>query len=682
MAKILHKNLIFFVFGFLLFSFVMAGKTQAATYFNQGTLLSTNILSGVSSVYVLTIFNATTTIPASTTVSVQFSQDGTNFFNASNTAWAWTSLASGTNAINLIGFNWVGANFYYKLKLESTASTTSPTVQDVAVNYNDTPFIPTVTTNSEYVYSRYEAWLDGTITATNGENADQRGFEWGTSTGSYIVGSAIESGNYAINSIFQMKIAQFQPGTTYYYRAKAHNSIGWGYGSERSFTTPAVPAYSSQGTLLSTNILSGVSSVYVLTIFNATTTIPASTTVSVQFSQDGTNFYNASNTVGAWTLLASGTNAIDLVGLNFVGANFYYKLKLETTASTSSPTVQDVAVNYNDTLVIPTVTTNSEYVYSRYEAWLNGTITATNGENADQRGFEWGTSTGSYIVGSAVESGNYAINTSFQMKIAQFQPGTTYYYRAKAHNSIGWGYGGERSFTTPEGPRYSNYGVFLSNNYLSGITADSINYFGYNVSSLPASTTISVQFSQDNTNWYNASGTLWAWQSMSSGYHLSTSTAISLSSLSWSGSNFYYKIKFETLISTSTPVLDAVGLIYYILPSVTTASSTQVASKILTANGVINSVGSDPVTVRGFKYGLTATSTWTVSESSNYPVGPFKMQIPNLSPNTMYYVRTFATNEGGTAYGAYISTTTMSQQTGSSMMFNKNLKFNKNLNFR
>jgi len=169
---------------------------------------------------------------------------------------------------------------------------------------------------------------------------------------------------------------------------------------------------------------------------------------------------------------------------------------------------------------------------------------------------------------------------------------------------------------------------------------------------------------------------------MSSGNHLSTSTAINLTGLAWSGSNFYYKIKFETTASSSTPVLDAINLMYFKKPSATSSPFTQVGSRIMTANADITSIGSDPVTARGFNYGLTATSTWTISETNSYPAGPFKMQIPNLTPNTTYYVRTFATNDGGTAYGPYISTTTMSQQKGSPLKFNSDLRFNKSLRFK
>jgi hypothetical protein len=79
-------------------------------------------------------------------------------------------------------------------------------------------------------------------------------------------------------------------------------------------------------------------------------------------------------------------------------------------------------------------------------ATLNGTITATGGENCDQRGFEWGYSPGSY-PNSWTENGSFGTG-SFSHQVTGLNEYVTCYYRAKAHNSAGWGYGGEQSFHT------------------------------------------------------------------------------------------------------------------------------------------------------------------------------------------------------------------------------------------
>jgi len=79
-------------------------------------------------------------------------------------------------------------------------------------------------------------------------------------------------------------------------------------------------------------------------------------------------------------------------------------------------------------------------------ATLNGTIVTTGGGNCDQRGFEWGTSPGSYPY-SWTESGSYPAGAFSYVKTGLVE-NTHYYYRAKAHNTGGWGYGGEQNFWT------------------------------------------------------------------------------------------------------------------------------------------------------------------------------------------------------------------------------------------
>ena len=229
---------------------------------------------------------------------------------------------------------------------------------------------------------------------------------------------------------------------------------------------------------------------------------------------------------------------------------------------------------------------------------------------------------------------------------------------------------------------YNTQGTILSTDLLDGLSGDfTIQKFGYNITSLPASTTIQVQFGTSTDEWYNSSGAKWELDTLSSGDHLAYGDAIDLSALNITGadSSFYYKIKFETEISTSSPILSDVQLYYIAIPVVSTASSTLIASQVATANGDIISIGGLAVTARGFKYGLTETDTWTVSESSSYGVNAFKLLTENLSSGTVYYIRAYATNSDGSGYGDYISFTTLSESKGSPIIFKKNVILKENV---
>lgn len=84
------------------------------------------------------------------------------------------------------------------------------------------------------------------------------------------------------------------------------------------------------------------------------------------------------------------------------------------------------------------------------EGRLNGTITDTGGENADEVGFDWGYSSGIPYKYSVTETGDFGTGT-FNYLLDGLVAGNTVYFRAKAHNSDGWGFGSEKSFLVQSG---------------------------------------------------------------------------------------------------------------------------------------------------------------------------------------------------------------------------------------
>jgi hypothetical protein len=81
------------------------------------------------------------------------------------------------------------------------------------------------------------ATLNGTITDTGDTTCDSRGFDWGYETGVYPY-DWTENGTFNTGS-FDHEVTGLDLSKTVYFRSKAHNSIGWGYGSEKSFQTPS-----------------------------------------------------------------------------------------------------------------------------------------------------------------------------------------------------------------------------------------------------------------------------------------------------------------------------------------------------------------------------------------------------------------------------------------------------------
>ena len=97
------------------------------------------------------------------------------------------------------------------------------------------------------------------------------------------------------------------------------------------------------------------------------------------------------------------------------------------------------------------------------------------------------------------------------------------------------------------------------------------------------------------------------------------------------------------------------------LPTVTTNSVTNITKNSAQCGGNVTSDGGATVTERGVCWSTYQNPT--IYDNTTYDgegTGVFTSHITNLSPGTTYYVRAYATNSEGTAYGAQRSFTTQS----------------------
>src|SRR3989339_468417 len=87
-------------------------------------------------------------------------------------------------------------------------------------------------------------------------------------------------------------------------------------------------------------------------------------------------------------------------------------------------------------------------------------------------------------------------------------------------------------------------------------------------------------------------------------------------------------------------------------PTVTTIEPTYISTTFLTTGGNVTTDGGADVTERGVCWNTTSNPTIANSKTSvGVGVGSFTTTLGNLLPNTTYYVRAYATNGLGTAYG-------------------------------
>jgi hypothetical protein len=92
--------------------------------------------------------------------------------------------------------------------------------------------------------------------------------------------------------------------------------------------------------------------------------------------------------------------------------------------------------------------------------------------------------------------------------------------------------------------------------------------------------------------------------------------------------------------------------------TLTTTSITNISSSAATSGGNISSDGGGAITSKGVCWSTSSNPTITNSKTNDGTgTGVFTSNLTSLLPNTLYYVRAYATNSVGTAYGNQVSFT-------------------------
>jgi uncharacterized protein (TIGR02145 family) len=112
-------------------------------------------------------------------------------------------------------------------------------------------------------------------------------------------------------------------------------------------------------------------------------------------------------------------------------------------------------------------------------------------------------------------------------------------------------------------------------------------------------------------------------------------------------------------------ISDSLGFGSAVIPTVTTTSATGITTNSATLGGDVTLGGGSTVTSRGVAYGLTSspTTSGTITTDGS-GVGTYVSTLIGLTPSTTYYVRAYATNGVGTAYGNEVSFSTSSLSIG------------------
>ena len=117
---------------------------------------------------------------------------------------------------------------------------------------------------------------------------------------------------------------------------------------------------------------------------------------------------------------------------------------------------------------------------------------------------------------------------------------------------------------------------------------------------------------------------------------------------------YYFRAYATNSAGTGYGSLDSfVTLTPVVLPTISTTSLSGITTSSATTGGNVTSDGGATVSERGVVWATSSMPTITLSTKTidGTGTGSFSSAITGIAPNTIYYVRAYATNSAGTVYG-------------------------------
>ena len=288
--------------------------------------------------------------------------------------------------------------------------------------------LPTVTTDAVGAITDSTATCGGVVTADGNASVTMRGVCWDTLPEPTVTDSHTDDG--AGLGVFNSSMTGLTSGTIYYVRAYATNSAGTAYGTTRTFTTKISVTTSPVSGITATTVVCGGN---VNSAGNAEVTmrgvcwdtLPAPT-LSDSHTADGTG-------AGIFTSHITGLTP---------GTTYYVR----AYATYSEGTVFGDEIIFSTADTTPTVITKLISNLTDSSASAGGKVTSDGGAAVTMRGICWDTLPNLTVNGTHTTDG--AGVGDFTTSMTGLTPGTTYYVRAYATNSVGTTYGEEISFRT------------------------------------------------------------------------------------------------------------------------------------------------------------------------------------------------------------------------------------------
>ncbi len=466
----------------------------------------------------------------------------------------------------------------------------------------------------------------GKVTDQGGSAVTERGVCWSTSPSPTTSGSHANSGTGT--GEYAVSISNLTPGTKYYVRAYAINDQGTTYGEQKDFTTAAT---------LPTVVTGNVSG----TTAHGEVTDAGGAIVTERGICWGTS--HNPTTAGTHGSSGTGTGSFSVELTDLAPGTTYY---VRAYATNSAGTAYGSEKTMTTQATLSTVTTGEVSNITQTTAQGSGNVTNSGGANVTERGVCWSTNHNPTISGSHANSGTG--NGGYTVNMTGLTANTHYYVRAYAKNSAGVSYGNEVDFTTAQNVSAPS----VTTSQVTNVTQTTATGGGNVTNSGGATVT--------------ERGICWSTSHnpTTSGSHANSGTGTGSFTVNMTGltPNTTYYVRAYAINSAGTSYGSEVSFTTQqaiTVPTVTTSQVTNIQQTSATGGGNVTNSGGANVTERGICWSTSHNPTTSSSHASNGTgTGSYTVNMSGLSPGTTYYVRAYAINSQGTAYGSEVSFST------------------------
>jgi hypothetical protein len=309
-----------------------------------------------------------------------------------------------------------------------------------------------------------------------------------------------------------------------------------------------------------------------------------------------------------------------------------------TSCSTGDEPI-DPSIDLDFVPTVPVLSTRPLDNVLATSARSGGIISTSGGMPITEKGVVWSITQNPTITDSKTIDGSGTVN--FISALTGLTPSTIYYVRAYATNSVGTAYGNEVLFITTNTSiptiATANLTVLTDINAVSG---GAIYYDGgvaVSERGVVWSTNQNPTITDPKTN-----------DGVGTGNYTSAITGLT------AGTTYY--VRAYATNSVGTAYGNQITFTTRSVPTLTTSNVINITATTASSGGNISQDGGSAVTERGVVWSTTVDPTITNSKTiDGTGTGAFTSSITGLTANTTYYLRAYATNAIGTAYGNQIT---------------------------